>query len=62
MLRPRGNGQTDFVLTPQALDDLAKVIWRDFLGRQKEKKKFPDAVRRKPRAVKHPITLKSLAR
>ncbi|CAP92525.1 Pc13g14560 [Penicillium rubens Wisconsin 54-1255] len=32
MLRPRGNGQTDFVLTPQALDDLAKVIWRDFLG------------------------------
>jgi hypothetical protein len=27
--------------------------------RQKEKKKFPDAVRRKPRAVKHPITLKN---
>lgn len=41
----------------------AKIKGRIELGqRQKEKKKFPDAVRRKPRAVKHPITLKSLAR
>ncbi|KAJ5227829.1 hypothetical protein N7489_008537 [Penicillium chrysogenum] len=30
MLRARMAGETDFILTPQALDDLAKYIWRDW--------------------------------